>query len=502
MNIFAFLKSRTGAVSLSLGKMAGVVLTVGLAAVNIYNYTTDTPAAQEERVRSFSEVLASGATLPNDSTMNISLGGVQFVSAEEKASMEGQVFDGGDSEVAALESAVNNFSVQGSALGAGESGLGMGANAAVVLGPDGKPLIGNVTGVDGAAVGSAAAAAAQGGQTKINKLGEEPQGGLKRASMAHASGSNLGASSSGGFGGASSVSSAAGGSATAEAAARMSPSSAYDLSGAMPKGSTLVAADDDFRGAAGGQAEFLAGSRFGRAAAGMNSQQGRNLREIALASAKVAANADRSANEGTSPFMARKQLSGGIAVEGENLSEFQGTANTSFEDDMNDRQRRFNAAANELDTTEQERKAHRSRLEQMMFGLIAATFLGMMTIQAMKDIKPWGLVAAIAVTAILGATIIAFVVDASKYIDKYGKDGWSIASIAVSVLLAGGIAVAWINKINGWIGSLSNFLFGNMGMTLLSSTILGAVMGQAITAAPETYKSAFGSENDSSLKNG
>lgn len=499
MNIFKFLKSRIGAVSISAGKMAGVALTAGLVGVNVYNYATSSPAAQEARVRSFSEVLTSGGILPEDNTMNFALGNVQFASAEERAAQEGTIFDAGDADVSALQGAMNSFSVRGSALGAGEGGLGMGANAAVELGPDGKPLTGNAAGTDGAAVGAAAAAAAQGGQTKINKLGEEPAGGLQRATIARASGSNLGSSSAGGFGG--NTRSSAAGNATAEAAARLRSSSSYALSGAMPKGSTLIASNGNIRGAAGGATEFVAGSRFGRSAMGARSQEGESLRDMALASSKVAANANRSANEGTSPFMARERLSGGITVEGENLNEFQGTADTSFEDDMNRRERGVAAAADEVDTSEQERKNHRSRLSKMLIALIPTVFMGMMTIQSMKSEGPWGMVAAIAVTAILGATIIAFTVDAAKYISKYGADGWSVASLVGSAVMAAGLVLAWINNTNAWLGKVSTFLFKNMGMSMISSAIFGTLMGQAVSTAPETFKSAFGSEDDSSLKN-
>ena len=237
---------------------------------------------------------------------------------------------------------------------------------------------------------------------------------------------------------------------------------------------------------------------------GARSREGESLRDMALASSKVAANANRSANEGTSPFMARERLSGGITVEGENLNEFQGTADTSFEDDMNRRERGVTAAADEADTSEQERKNHRTRLSKMLIALIPTVFMGMMTIQATKDNVPWGLIAAIAVTAILAAVITAFTVDAANYIAKYGKneDGWAIASIVGSVVLVSGLVLAWINKTNGWLQSVGEFLFKNMGMSLISSAIFGTLMGQAISTAPETFKEAFGSgEDDSSLKN-
>ena len=499
MNIFKFLKSRIGAVSISAGKMAGVALTAGLVGVNVYNYATSSPAAQEARVRSFSEVLTSGGILPEDNTMNFALGNVQFASAEERAAQEGTIFDAGDADVSALQGAMNSFSVRGSALGAGEGGLGMGAKAAVELGPDGKPLTGNAAGTDGAAVGAAAAAAAQGGQTKINKLGEEPAGGLQRATIARASGSNLRTSSGGGFGGNSR--SAAAGNATAEAAARLSASSSYALSGAMPKGSTLIASNDNIRGAAGGATEFVSGSRFGHSAMGARSQAGESLRDMALASSKVAANANRSANEGTSPFMARERLSGGIRVGGGNLHEFQGTGTERHSTELKERERGLGRHITVVSTAEAERKHHRTRLSKMLIGLIPAVFMGMMTIQSMKNSGPWGMVAAIAVTAILGATIIAFTVDAAKYISKYGSDGWSIASLVGSAVMAAGLVLAWINNTNAWLGKVSNFLVKNMGMMFIFSAIFGTIMGQAVNTAPETFKSAFGSEDDSSLKN-
>lgn len=482
MNIFKFLKSRIGAVSISAGKMAGVALTAGLVGVNVYNYATSSPAAQEARVRSFSEVLASGGILPEDTTMNFALGNVQFASAEERAAQEGTIFDAGDADVSALQGAMNSFSVRGSALGAGEGGLGMGANAAVELGPDGKPLTGNAAGTDGAAVGAAAAAAAQGGQTKINKLGEEPAGGLQRATIARASGSNLRTSSGGGFGG-NSRSSAAVGNATAEAAARLSSSSSYALSGAMPKGSTLIASNDNIRGAAGGATEFVSGSRFGRSAMGARSREGESLRDMALASSKVAANANRSANEGTSPFMARERLSGGITVEGENLNEFQGSADTSFEDDMNRRQRNLNAASDEIDTTEQERKAHRTRLIQNLFALMLGTVaVGFAINSLVKSGVWWQQLIAVALGVAMIAAIGFYIADCAKYLDKYGKDGWAIAGIVLGALMIAAVGISFINWTTKEQAELKAAELAKTGAKTTKSTAgsrLGQQLGQA-----------------------
>ena len=67
--------------------------------------------------------------------------------------------------------------------------------------------------------------------------------------------------------------------------------------------------------------------------------------------------------------------------------------------------------------------------------------------------------------------------------------------------MAAGLVLAWINNTNAWLEKVSNFLFKNMGMSFLSSAIFGTLLGQAVSTAPETFKSAFGSEDDSSLKN-
>ena len=67
--------------------------------------------------------------------------------------------------------------------------------------------------------------------------------------------------------------------------------------------------------------------------------------------------------------------------------------------------------------------------------------------------------------------------------------------------MAAGLVLAWINNTNAWLGKVSTFLFKNMGMAFIASAIFGTLMGQAISTAPETFKSAFGSEDDSGLKN-
>ena len=371
MNILNILKSRIGALSISAGKTAGLALTVGLVGMNFYSYMNSSSAAQEERIRSFSEILSSGGSLPGDTTMSFSTGNAQFATAEEIAAREGSstLFDGGEGAVTAL----NNFNVSGRTLGAGDSGLGMGANAAVQLDADGKPVMGGDA-ADGSAV---AAAAAQANQTKINKLGEAKEGDLQRASMARASGSNLGSGSRGGFGASSGASGSSASSKSVGQAARVGDG--YSLSGAMPGGSTLIASNSGIRGIAS-SSSFGASDAQTRIGKGVNSKEGRSLRDIALASSKVAANKNRAANEGTSPFMAKEKLSGGINVVGDVAPELQGSSSTEFEDNLKGQETSLDQGISEIDTTEQEKQAHRNRLATAMVALLFTTMAAMIAI--------------------------------------------------------------------------------------------------------------------------
>lgn len=482
MKILQFLKSRLGAVNISAGKTAGLTVVSGLVLMNIYGYMTDTPAAQQAKVRSLSSIMSSGGQLPSEyASMNFSLGNTQFATAEEVAARQGTLFDGGEGAVQAL----NSFSIPGYALGSGEAGLGMGANAASQIGPDGKPVTGNVS-ADGSVVG--AAAAEQANKTKINKLGEAKEGGLKRASMARAGGSNLGSGSNGGFGASSRSSASA-------APASLGTTEGYALSGAMPKGSTLLASNSEVRGVAS-SSSFGAGNAQSRIGSGVNSKEGKSLRDIALASSKVAANKNRSANEGTSPFMAREKLSGGVQVTGEgDLSAFEGSSTTEFEDDLNAQEGNVDQALTEIDTTEQEKAAHRSRLGKTMIALLFTTLGAMIAISALKKIPVWGNIAAYALGALMAVAIGLFIADAVKYGNKYGWDAAAWGFTIGGGLLATGIGLAlFVPAVSKWINDITGKVLAKLGMPAVEGVANTAAVGvgTGISSAYEGVQSAIG----------
>ena len=119
MKVLQILKSRIG--NVSKAGLLGVGVTAGLVGLNLYNYATEGPAAQEQKIRSLSQIIASGDSVPAEySGINISRGQNEFATAEEVSARQGRMFDGGEGAVAAL----SGISVRGTSLGQGEGGLG------------------------------------------------------------------------------------------------------------------------------------------------------------------------------------------------------------------------------------------------------------------------------------------------------------------------------------------------------------------------------------------
>lgn len=493
MTIWNLLTSRIGAIS--KGGALGLAATVGLVGVNFYGYLNDSPKAQEQQIATLSQIIARGGEVPAEYNSAIQvLGDGRLATAEERAAFEGSlVFDGGEEAVAGINSlsagmpggtgGVGGVSVSGTALGQGEAGLGMGGNEAKAVGGQG--------GASGQAVADPAAGVGKALGTKINKLGDTPEGGLQRASMARATGGN-GSRSFAGDGTAAS----ARGAAQAEGQGRIGASS---ISGAMPGGAMLVSAQDSLRGAR--SASYVSGNRSAHVGTGVNSREGNSLRSIAVQSSKVAANANRSANEGDQVFMGGERLAGSVTFEDGTVNMTEGSSVGDFEDKLDDQESNLNTAMDEVDTTQQERKNHRTRLTKLLIGLMAATFMGMMGIQACIDKGGfWGWLGALAIAGILLTAIGFYMGDAVEYNRKYENThaGWHVLAGA---LLMTGVGVAFIKGANKWLGTASKFLFKNAGLSLATSVILGTPMSMGIDSTIESIKAQTGGKDDS-LKNG
>ena len=484
MKVLEILKSRIGAISRA--GMISVGLAGGMVALNVYNYATDKPEALAPQIRSLSQIMTSGGELPREySGINLSSRGVDFATAEEQAQYEGDLlakFDGGDAQVDALDK-LDALNVKGSVFSGGEAGLGFN-QAAVEVGPNGAGTVG-VSGVNGAAVGDAVAAA---NQTVINKLGEA-NGSLPRASMAKV---NAGGSSSSFSPYGTAGSAAKGGSASRSTA--VGPSS---ISGAPAmEGTTLVHASASLKGATG--SDFVAASRnISYRGGGLNSKEGNSLRQIARQSATVAKHAaTASANEHGQVFMAADQRGLGMQAVGDTFDSTESSLGAEdFEKEMDAKEGALDQALDEIDTTEQEKEAHRSRLKEQLIALIFTTFAAMMAIAALMNagkVVWWHYVIAAVITAAVGAFIGIFIADAVKYCQTYENvgNGWIWASSVVGALMAGGLAIAWIGKTNGWLNKASTFMgkgFGQYVATPILNTAGVSASGSMASEAVQDW---------------
>ncbi|MBR2505105.1 MAG: hypothetical protein IKB61_04105, partial [Elusimicrobiaceae bacterium] len=395
MKVLEILKNRVGAISKA--GLLSVSVTVGVMGLNVYNYVTSKPKALEPQIRSLSQIMASGGELPSEySGISLSARGVDFATAEEQAKHEGALlakFDGGEAQVDALGQ-IDALNVRGSVFHGGEAGLGLNQGA-VEVGPNGGSA-GGASGADGAGVVGDAVNEAN--KTVINKLGDA-NASLPRASMAKV---NAGGSSSSysPYGNAGRVAANA-----PVAAAKIGPSS---ISGAPTvEGTTLVHTPTSLKGATG--SDFVASSRNVRYKGGLDSKEGQSLRAIAVQSAKVAATSGKAANMHAHVFMTEDVRGLGTKAVGDEINTGnEGTGSLEdYEGDMNTKENNLGESFEELDTTEQERNSHRSRLAKNMFLLMLGTIAAGFAINSlMKSADPWSKVGA----AVLGAAMVAFIV--------------------------------------------------------------------------------------------
>ena len=463
MKVLEILKSRIGAISRA--GLLSVGLTGGLVALNVYNYVNDKPKALEPQIRSLSQIMASGGELPGEySGISLSARGVDFATAEEQAKHEGALlakFDGGEAQVDALGQ-IDALNVRGSVFHGGEAGLGLNQGA-VEVGPNGGSA-GGASGADGAGVGDAVAEA---NQTVINKLGDA-NASLPRASMAkvNASGSS---SSYSPYGNAGRVAANA-----PVAAAKIGPAS---ISGAPTvEGSTLVHTPVSLKGATG--SDFVASSRNVRYKGGLDSKEGQSLRAIAVQSAKVAATSGKSANMHAQVFLTEDVRGLGTKAVGDDVNTGdEGVGSLEdYEGEMNAQEDSLDSAVGEVDTTEQEKEAHRTRLIKSLIGLVFTTFVAMIAIKALIEaakaatVASWAFyLAAAAVTAIVAALIGIFIADAAAYCNKFENvgNGWTWIAASVGLVMAAGLAIAWIGKTSGWLTSVGSFMQKGVGAFLV-----------------------------------
>ena len=507
MNILKFLKSTAGAIN----KMGVLSLTVagGMLAFQAYNYANETPAAQEEEIRSLATALASGQVpaeyrdYANRRAIQISTGNAEFATAEERAAHEGYSRDGGDSAVEAL-GALDGMA----ALAAGEKGLGAGANKLQMM-KDGSSS-GSPTYPDGSEAG--AAAAAQVAQREASG----PR--LQNASMARASGSNLNTSGTGGFGNSSAAMrggnnpSNAGNGIAGERDGRIGTGS---ISGSMRNRSTFVSVPSALQGAT--SSSFRPGNVNAQGAASKKREELNSLKGLAKDYAEMADKVHQfgaGTNEVSDPLMNGRRKTGlqfeefeGVVTKGGDMGDDAGTQN------LNNQEQNNQDGWDDSETTIDNWAADHEALWNWLLGAFAGSILAGFLIKAAAKVQPAWLGAVLKWVAFGAAAIalLVFLAKAVEYMSKYkGVDvlGMTCALSSVAMIAAllevtlgtgktGGSKLEKVlNKASDWV----NKLFGNTGGTV-GGLVKNAALGAAVYGVGQLPKAGI-NHLDSNIHDG
>lgn len=490
MNLFTFLKSKSGKFVMGLPQKVALTAVLGGAAAGVvYLGSGDGQPADKTPTRAY--VMGQSGRNADDASSfgrenTINIAGAQGITSANSSDGSGSGSDWAAAD--ASLSAVDKIGA-GRVGGAHAGGVNPQARAAAgrnegLGGNNGAVAWGGRAQANGAAMNAAANAGAS-----------RAAGAMQHGVMATASGGATGNT----FGG----SSPAGRNGVNGANANRSGNSlgsveGYKISGAMPQGSVAYAGAKTGHGSAN-----FGDTRGGRAGRGMQSGDGRTLNQIAKRSVEISQNKYRAANEGSRAFLASSQNSGGIAVEnGVALSE--GTASEDFSAPAIKARGKAEQSLNDLTLRELQRKQHRQRLMKSMISLIFLTIPAMFAITALMKTarKPgihsvWALAAAIALGAIMIAAIGVFMADAIKYMKKWGGSGITTASMFVGPALAGLIAISYLKSVGTFVNGLASKINGIFGGGVVGSvSAVGTAMGGGQQLIQETK--ALGQDSGSS----
>lgn len=490
MNLFTFLKSKSGKFVMGLPQKVALTAVLGGAAAGVvYLGSGDGQPADKTPTRAY--VMGQSGRNADDASSfgrenTINIAGAQGITSANSSDGSGSGSDWAAAD--ASLSAVDKIGA-GRVGGAHAGGVNPQARAAAgrnegLGGNNGAVAWGGRAQANGAAMNAAANAGAS-----------RAAGAMQHGVMATASGGATGNT----FGG----SSPAGRNGVNGANANRSGNSlgsveGYKISGAMPQGSVAYAGAKMGNGSAN-----FGDTRGGRAGRGMQSGDGRTLNQIAKRSVEISQNKYRAANEGSRAFLASSQNSGGIAVEnGVALSE--GTASEDFSAAAVKARGKAEQSLNDLTLRELQRKQHRQRLMKSMISLIFLTIPAMFAITALMRTarKPgphsiWALAAAIALGAIMIAAIGVFMADAIKYMKKWGGSGITTASMFVGPALAGLIAISYLKSVGTFVNGLASKINGIFGGGVVGSvSAVGTAMGGGQQLIQETK--ALGQDSGSS----
>ena len=472
MHILTWLKNKAGKLPISMAQLAGITAVVGAAGVAAVTYLSSPaddnnsfipPSAYEQQ--SNQVYVPTGGSYQGASTYDgegrlrssaelvgqsksIALANERYAQQERARSLEGR----GTEQFVADEPEAD-VRLPAAALGGGEKGLG---TENKFLGDDVMNMLANaqkgVPGLEGAMAQAQAQAAQQQGATKGAAA---TTSGQTAAQLANAP-RNWGQGGGGNSGGANNafVVQNSGKNQNSQEAAAALAKAGNALADARAAMANMPTEGARMRGSRAnfGLSDGLGKNREGAEAPARYGNKGKDeLAFVHSQTKKIATNKTNSANEGGRPFLASTKLSGGLVVDGENVT----LGQNSFSGDLRstaDRQMRgIGAKLAQVQATEDEKAMRRSELKSWLWQIATAAIAAILLITALVSIAKsggiftaWAWVAAAAATA----AILAYIwwrggVILGHYNGTCGSDKWTTLWWVTSGILTAGVGAAW-----------------------------------------------------------
>lgn len=466
MNLFTFLKSKSGKFVMGLPQKVALTAVLGGAAAGVvYLGSGDGQPADKTPTRAY--VMGQSGRNADDASSfgrgnTINIAGAQGITSANSSDGSGSGSDWAAAD--ASLSAVDKIGA-GRVGGAQAGGVNPQARAAAghnegLGGNNGAVAWGGRAQANGAAMNAAANAGA-------SRAAAAAQHGVMATASGGATGNTFGGSSRAGRNGVNGANSNRSGNSLGSV-------EGYKISGAMPQGSVAYAGAKMGNGSAN-----FGDTRGGRAGRGMQSGDGRTLNQIAKRSVEISQNKYRAANEGSRAFLASSQNSGGIAVEnGVALSE--GTASEDFSAAAVKARGKAEQSLNDLTLRELQRKQHRQRLMKSMISLIFLTIPAMFVISSLMKGGIFSKIAAVAIGAAMITAIGLFMNSAVKYMNQWGGSGLTTASMIVGPTLMGLIAASYFSWVQGKLGKFAVWINKQLGFQLIGGALVASVAPGAL----------------------
>lgn len=231
----------------------------------------------------------------------------------------------------------------------------------------------------------------------------------------------------------------------------------------------------------------LGGSRGASSMGARRGSKGANeLEFIRKRSADAARNKHRSPNEAGRAFLASTQVSGGLMIDGTNVTTGQGQGSKDFEGETNARLRGVGSHIAEVAIPrEDQRSKDRNNLNKWMWTAIGSAIAAMITIPAIKHITvmgvPVGLIMAIALAVAVTAICVVGFVKAAQFANTWGGSGLSTTLMILTPILTAGVwlSFAFAGAMKGAYASVLKTLgiSGGVGSSILTTTAGVGAMG-------------------------